>query len=190
MISEEKELLQLAKNSETAVEELLNLYKPLVSKIARQYFLVGGEIDDLIQEGMIGLFRAIQTYDDTKNASFKTFATLCIKRKMQSAIRNANANKNLIFNELFDDEMLDYIEQPSEKENPEKKAISKENYKYIKNEIKTKLSNFEYEVLQKYVAGLSYIDIANHYGVSKKSIDNALFRIRGKLMHLLDDTNY
>ncbi len=189
-IIEEQELLNSAKKSELAVETLLNSYKPLVSKIARQYFLVGGEIDDLVQEGMIGLYKAIQTYDESKNASFKTFASLCIKRRMQTAVKKQFTIKSSVFNELFDDEMLDYMEPPSEKENPEEKAISKEKYEYMNKEIKTKLSDFEYEVLKKYLGGLSYVDIAKEYNVSKKSVDNALFRIRGKLTHLLDDTNY
>ncbi|MBO7508614.1 MAG: sigma-70 family RNA polymerase sigma factor, partial [Clostridia bacterium] len=86
----ETELLEKSKTDEMAVETLLNLYKPLVSKIARRFEFVGGELDDLVQEGMIGLYSAIKSFDNTKDASFKTFATLCITRKMQSAIRHQN----------------------------------------------------------------------------------------------------
>ena len=189
-IDKEVELIEKAKTDKNTVEILLNTYKPLVCKIARQYFLAGGEIDDLVQEGMIGLYGAINSYSADKNASFKTFATLCIKRKMQSAIKKANSKKNSLFGELFDDEMLDVVDITSEKENPEKNAISKEKYAYIINEVKTKLSELELVILKKYLDGLSYDDISKELNISKKSVDNALFRIRAKLLHLLDDTNY
>ena len=183
----EEELLIKAKTDETAVEDLLVEYKPLVSKIARQYFLVGGEIDDLVQEGMIGLYKAIKTYDSTKDATFKTFANLCITRQMQSAVRKANAEKNKIFLELIETDAFENFDIASDVENPEKTAISKENYKHIKNEIHSRLSGFEKVVLKLYLEGLSYEQIAIKHNVSKKSVDNALSRIRSKLSYLLDD---
>ena len=176
--------------SDEDIENLLVQYKPLVIKIARQYFLMGGDIDDLVQEGMIGLYKAIKTFDDSKNASLKTFATLCIKRQIQSTVKKSNALKNNVFNDLFDDKILEIIDRPSAKENPEERAISKQKYEYINNEIHSKLSNFEREVLKKYLAGLSYNDISKEFNVTIKSIDNALSRIRTKLCFLLNDTNY
>lgn len=186
---EEKELLKLAKTNEMAVEELLKQYKPLVIKIARRYFLVSGDIDDLIQEGMIGLYKAIIAYDDNKDASFLTFATLCVTRQLQSLIRKENAQKNFAFWELFDNDLLENLDIPSNIENPEQRAISNQNLEYINSQIKLLLSNFELEVLQKYLKGYSYTQIANEAGVNKKSVDNALARLRSKLSHLLDDIN-
>lgn len=186
----EIELLKSAKDNEETVEMILQAYKPLVSKIARQYFLMGGEMDDLIQEGMIGLYKAINSYDKEKNASFKTFATLCIKRKIQTAVKQSLTLKNSLYRDLFDDSILDIIDTPSAKENPEEKAISKEKYEYIGLEIEKRLSQFEKDVLKKYLSGMTYDDIASALEVTRKSVDNALSRIRAKLSPLLDDTNY
>lgn len=186
----EIELLNSAQTDEYAVEELLKKYKPLVIKIARRYFLVCGDIDDLVQEGTIGLYKAIMAYNQKKEASFITFATLCIKRQLQSLIRKENAQKNAVFLELFDNEDISkLIDIPTNKGNPEQVVISNQNLQYIKNEIKSQLSDFEYKVLQRYLNGMSYEQIANESGTNKKSIDNALARLRAKLSHLLDDIN-
>ena len=187
---EEIELIKSAKTDELAMEKLLTTYKPLVSKIARQYFLIGGEIDDLVQEGMIGLYKAIKTFDQTKEASFKTFASLCVTRQVQSAIRKATTEKSKVFLELIDDEILSSLDVLSDSENPEEKAISKQKGEFLNKEIHNRLSDFEYEVLKKYFSGMSYENIANECEVSKKSVDNALSRIRAKLLPLLDDTNF
>ena len=184
---EEIELLKIAKTDKSAVEELLKTYKPLVIKLSRRYFLAGGELDDLVQEGMIGLYNAINSFDEKKDASFKTFATLCITRRLQSAIRRENTQKNKVFLELFDTELMNSINIPSDRENPEARIISQENYEHINSEIEKLLSKFEYDILKKYLSGLSYDQIADESGVSKKSVDNALSRLRAKLSHLLDD---
>lgn len=183
----ESELIQKAKTDKTAVEELLTKYKSLVLTIARRYFIVGGELDDLMQEGMIGLYKAINNFDENKNASFKTFATLCIKRQIQTAIRKANTNKNKVFCELFDNEQLAILEKPSNRENPEKNIISRENYNHLNQVINQTLSKMEKSVLREYLAGKSYEQIAQILQLQKKSVDNALNRIRQKLSHLLDD---
>ena len=172
------------------METLLTNYKPLVSKIARQYFVVGGEFDDLVQEGMIGLYKAIKNFDETKDASFKTFASLCITRQMVSAIRKTKTIKGKMFLELLDDELISTLDTISDVENPEELAISKQKGEYINKEIQDNLSEFELKVLLKYCSGLTYENIAAECDVSKKSVDNALSRIRSKLLHLLDDTNY
>lgn len=187
---EELDLLKTAQTDENSMETLLSNYKPLVSKIARQYFVVGGEYDDLVQEGMIGLYKAIKNYDEKKDASFKTFATLCINRQMLSAIRKTKTIKNKMFLELLDDELISTIDTISDVENPEELAISKQKGEYINKEIKDNLSKFELKVLLKYCSGLSYDSIASECNVDKKSVDNALSRIRSKLLHLLDDTKY
>ena len=184
----EIELLKAAQTDEYAVEELLKKYKPLVLKIARRYFLVGGDIDDLVQEGTIGLYKAIMVYNQEKEASFITFATLCIKRQLQSLVRKENTQNNSVFLDLFnDDDLNKLINIPTNKGNPEQVAISNQNLQYIDSEIKSQLSDFEYKVLQQYLNGMSYEQIATENGTNKKSIDNALSRLRAKLSHLLDD---
>lgn len=175
-------------SNEKHVDQILTEYKPLVASIARRYFLIGGELDDLVQEGMIGLFKAVESFDKTKDASFKTFATLCVTRQIQSAIRKATSEKNQVFLELFDEKME--IDQPSNKENPETNFISQQKYNYINKEIAQKLSKLEQTVLREYLLGLSYDEIAKKLNLQKKSVDNALGRIRTKLFHLLDDSTY
>lgn len=181
------ELLQKAKTDESAVEELLTKYKSLVLKIARHYFIVGGDVDDLTQEGMIGLYKAMNSYCANKEASFKTFATLCIKRQIQSAIKRANTQKNQMFLNLFDNDSLEFYDTPSNRENPEVNYITKENYTVINNAINSKLSKLEIKVLTEYLAGKSYAEIAERLGLQKKSVDNALGRIRQKLSSVLGD---
>ena len=183
----DKELLEKAKTDKVAVEELLKKYKNIVLKIARHYFIVGGDIDDLMQEGMIGLYQAINTYDESKEASFKTFAMLCIKRRILTAIKKANAKKNQIFLYLVDNDSLVFFDKPSNRENPEINYISKENFDYINEAIHKKLSKLEQKVLKLYLAGESYIEIAQKLKIEKKSVDNALARIRHKLSCILDD---
>ena len=184
---EEKELLRQAKTDEFAVEKLLSQYKPLVIKIARRYFLVSGDIDDLVQEGTIGLYKAIKSFDENRDASFKTFATICITRQLQSLIRKEHTQKNAVFYDLLDSDFLENLDIASNIENPEMVAISNQNMEYINSQTKLLLSKFEYEILQKYLSGKSYTQIAEESNVSKKSVDNALHRLRLKLSHLLDD---
>lgn len=168
------------------VEQTLDEYKPLVTSIARRYFLVGAENEDLIQEGMIGLYKAIQTFDETKHASFKTFASLCIKSQIQSAVKMANRNKNKVLNEVMleDNEQQMYL-VISKDPNPEDRVINHENYIQTKNEINKCLSLLEKQILKQYLLGKNYQQIANTLCLDKKSVDNGLNRIRKKLAHLL-----
>ena len=167
------------------VEEIMANYKPLVSKIARRYFLYGGELDDLMQEGMIGLYKAIKNFDLEKQASFKTFATLCITRQIQSAIRKANSKKNTTEIQMF--EYLDSdFDIASNKENPEINLIDSQNYTNFLEKIKEDLSDKEWEILTIYLDGFSYEQIAEKLNITKKSVDNALVRIRSKLSHLVE----
>lgn len=185
----EKELLKKAKTDESAIEELLKKYKNMVLKIARHYYIMGGDIDDLTQEGMIGLYRAIISYEEDREATFKTFAFTCIKRQILSAIKKANSKKNQFFLYLFDNDKLVFLDTPSNRENPEQNFISKENYSYINEFINKKLSKMEIQVLREYLSGESYSIIAKKLDIEKKSVDNALGRIRQKLSVVLDDNN-
>lgn len=168
------------------VEQLLDEYKPLVTSIARRYFLVGAENEDLIQEGMIGLYKAIQTFDESKHASFKTFASLCVKSQIQSAVKMANRNKNKVLNEVMleDNEQQMYL-VISKDPNPEDRVINREDFLQTKSEINKSLSLLEKQILKQYLLGKNYQQIADTLCLDKKSVDNGLNRIRKKLAHLL-----
>lgn len=193
-------LIKEAKQGNTlATEELITKYKPLVNSIARQYFLIGGETEDLIQEGMLGLFNAIQSYEKEGKASFKTFATLLIKRRVQDAIKHANRQKNQALNSYITVNnqgiiVTDYKENEEDEElgiyiksnlpTPENLIISKENQSFIKTEIEKKLTILEKNILQLFIEGKSYGQIAETLNLTKKTVDNNLFRIRKKLSYL------
>ena len=194
----DEELVTLSKNgNESAENELLEKYKDLVVKISRSYFIIGGELEDIVQEGMIGLYKAIKNYDSSKSASFKTFAIMCVKHQIQAAIKKANTKKNMTlsnsvslqsFSEKNDEEdflPMNLIFQVS----PDEKVISRENYKDLILKIKNILSKKEYEVLKFYLRGYSYKEIAKILGLNEKSIDNSLSRIKNKIKNLkIDNT--
>ena len=193
-ILDEIELVR--KGDEAAMERLLTQCKPLVSAIARKYFLVGAGSDDIVQEGMIGLYKAITTFKDDEAASFKTYATVCIKRQIVSAIRSANNNKNLPLNTYFSINNQGMIvvstsnnEEEEEKGiyisstnlSPEESLIGDEAIAEVYNKINSRLSDFEKKVIELYIDGLNYVEIAKRMGKDPKSIDNALGRIKAKL---------
>lgn len=180
-----EELILSSKTNHDALEKVMAEYKPLVTSIARRYFLTGAELDDLVQEGMIGLYKAIQTFDKTKS-SFKTFASLCINSQIKTAIKSANNLKNKFLNEVMleDNEEKMYLIH-SEEPNPEDKIINEEHFKIVKNEIASKLTLLEKQILKQYLLGKSYDQIAKTLCIDKKSVDNGLNRIRKKLQHLI-----
>lgn len=179
----------------TAVDYLMEKYKNLVRKKARTMFLVGGDTDDLIQEGMIGLYRAIRDYNEEKQASFQTFANLCIVRQIYSAIKASNRQKNIplntyisIYATVTDEQgntigenfLLDEIMDLTG-ESPEDIVIDRENVAHMEKMFKDSLSKLEERVLNLYLSGMTYTQIAELMGRTPKSIDNALQRIKGKL---------
>lgn len=197
MIDDETLASKANLGDEKAENEILERYKGLVVKIARSYFILGGEMEDIVQEGMIGLYKALKGYDKKKNASFKTFATMCIKHQIQSAIKVANAKKNSplsnsvslqSFSENSDDEdflPVSLIFQIS----PDEKVINKENYQNLLENIKKMLSDKEFQVLKYYLKGYTYKEISNILETSEKSIDNSLSRIKSKLKKLIENNN-
>ena len=197
MIDDETLASKANLGDEKAENEILERYKGLVVKIARSYFILGGEMEDIVQEGMIGLYKAIKGYDKKKNASFKTFATMCIKHQIQSAIKVANAKKNSplsnsvslqSFSENSDDEdflPVSLIFQIS----PDEKVINKENYQNLLENIKKMLSDKEFQVLKYYLKGYTHKEISNILETSEKSIDNSLSRIKSKLKKLIENNN-
>ena len=190
MTDEELVLFAQQGNSES-LNTLLTKYKSLVNKIARSYFFIGGDIEDITQEGMIGLYKAIINYKDDKKASFKTFASTCIKNQIQNAIRVASSEKNKILSDALpiteenkDEEDEAEIILPSSLPLPDFTVLEKENMKEILSQIKLTLSALEYKVLILYLKGYSYNEISDSMNISKKSIDNALTRIKSKLAFL------
>ncbi len=189
----DEELASLAQNNdEMAVNTLLKKYKSLVNQIARSYFLTGGDMEDIVQEGMIGLYKAIMHFKNTKSASFKTFASTCIKNQVQSAVRVASSEKNKVLSSAIpiidqlnsDEEDEKEIIFPSDLPSPDEKLIEKESLKEIMTKIKETLSSLELKVLTLYLKGYSYNEIAKISNLNKKSIDNALTRIKNKLSFL------
>ena len=195
-LTDEELIEDFKQGNEAVVDYILSKYKTLVNSVARRYYLIGAEQEDLAQEGMIGLYKACMGYKPTANNSFKTFAYLCVQRQIQSAIKIANRQKNLILNNALslnsqsglvlrngddfgDTETFLYL--PSNEPTPENKLIEKENYQETIKQIKTVLSSYELEVLKQYLKGYKCEQIAQVLQKDFKSIDNALSRIKSKL---------
>lgn len=160
------------------MEYLLNKYKPLVKKQARTMYLIGGETDDLIQEGMIGLFKAIQKYNPKEESSFFSFAELCITRQMYTAIQASNRMKHAPLNTYvsLEQELPLLLEQ-----NPEDLLIDQENLEDCYGQIDKCLSNLEKLVLELYLEGKTYGQIAKIIGKNEKAVDNSIQRVKKKL---------
>ncbi len=183
----DEELIQrIRKNDTGALDYILEKYKNLVRKKARKLFLIGGDRDDLIQEGMIGLYKAVRDYDEGRESSFASFADLCISRQIYDAIKASNRQKNIPLNTYVSfytpqfDENGDYL-FANNKENPEVLLIDRENVTTLEKEFGQVLSGFEKEVLSLYLEGLKYQEIAQKIKREPKSVDNALQRIKAKL---------
>lgn len=183
--------------SDAALEYLLNKYKNFVRTKARSYFLIGADHEDIVQEGMIGLYKAIRDFREDKLASFRAFAELCVTRQIITAIKTATRQKHIPLNSyvslnrpLFDEDsdrtLLDVITEDAPT-NPEEMLIDRENYTSIEGRIASMLSGLEKEVLEEYMDGKSYVEIAQNMGRHVKSIDNALQRIKRKLIRYLEE---
>ena len=189
------DLLDKVADNEVATETLFEKYKPLITKIAKTAFYknqtCGIEINDLIQEGMVGFSIAVNTYDDSKEASFYTFARMCIIRKILTSISSANRKKHKILNESISVENIS--EDPKAKEkifsdyesNPEKLVMSDENIKELMTEIEKELTSFECEVFELKTAGFNYKEIAELLDKDIKSIDNTIQRIKTKIKNTI-----
>ncbi len=194
----DEELVRLAQEGDNeALEYLLNKYKNFVRSKARSYFLIGADHEDIVQEGMIGLYKAIRDYRTDKQASFRAFAELCITRQIITAIKTATRQKHIplnsyvslnkpIYDEESDRTLLDVITEDSFS-NPESMIISKEDVGVIKGKIGSLLSELELDVLINYMEGKSYQEISAETGRHLKSIDNALQRVKRKLQRYLEE---
>ena len=182
MKDKELELLKMAQEkNENAVSQVLSQYKHLVVAKSRKYFLIGGEQEDLIQEGMAGLFKAIITFDIDKSDNFSAYASMLIERAIISEIRRANASGQQLFSESI---FIDNDDELGDSSCPESDFINEEKSSALMTEIFEKLSKFEKVVAEYYLNGYSYVDIAEKMGKKPKSIDNALSRMKKKLEYL------
>lgn len=183
---DDNELVLLANSGDKAAEEQLALrYTRLVKICSRPFFLVGGDGEDLIQEGMLGLLSAIREFDLSMNATFKTYAEICVKRRIYSAIKMALRKKHEPLNQMvsFDDVLSDesLSTDSSFRRIPEEQVLAQESADEIIQTYSRCLSKFEVNILELYLNGLSYSEIAEDVGRSEKSVDNAVQRIRRKL---------
>ncbi len=198
----DEDIIELIRNNDSdAMDYMLNRYKNLVRKKAKALYLIGGDKDDLIQEGMIGLYKAIRDYNPGKDNSFHNFADLCISRQIYSAIKASNRKKNLPLNTYVSlytpayNENTDFEEKESlvdlmyenKISNPEELVIDKESTNMLEYELVRHLSQFEKDVLDLYLFDFSYLQIADKLKKEPKSIDNALQRIKLKLNKVLKE---
>lgn len=165
---------------ETALEEIFSDFKPFIRTMAFKYFLSGADRDDLMQEGMIGLFNAIKTFDDTKNVPFDLFAKQCIVLRLKTVIKNSLRKKHAPLNQSVSIESDETIWKELKTEGPEETFFDNEDVKIIHEKLGEILSKFELSVLYLVSSGMTYKEIATVLGKSPKSIDNALQRIKKK----------
>ncbi len=199
-MTDEQIVLEVQKGDKQALSYLMNKYKELVNIKVSKYFMVGAERDDIVQEGLIGLFKAIKMFKKDKNNSFKSFANMCIERQLITAIKSSTRQKHMPLNSYlslnasaYDNEEENGIElintlNNKTVEDPLETVMKKEYYKQIENSIEKSLSTFEKQVLDGYVKGYSYVTIAKKLDSPVKSVDNAIQRIRKKaIKNMLDE---
>lgn len=191
-MSDEELITSLRDGDELIMDYILDKYKNLVRSHASSMYILGADREDLIQEGMIGLFKAIREYDFGRDASFYTFADLCISRQMYTAVQGSKRKKHAPLNSyvsLYERDnpegegtisIMDMVAS-GEKDDPEKLVIDQENLEQLEAIIEKELSSFEKEVLDLYRTGMSYSQIAKVLGKDGKSTDNALWRLKTKL---------
>lgn len=200
----DEEIVMLIREGDTlAMDYLIGKYKNLVRKKAKALYLIGGDHEDLIQEGMIGLYKAIRDFQMEKEASFLTFADLCISRQIYTAIKSSNTKKNQPLNNYISIDSSNYNDDTDATDyavsfietlaharsmNPEEMFIDKENTSLLEKELYERLSKLEKQILNLYLHDYNYNKIAEILDKDPKSVDNALQRIRKKLNQILKET--
>ena len=197
LLTDEELICRLREGHEDIRDYLMDKYKHLVRKRARAMYLIGGDSDDLIQEGMIGLYKAIRDYNGEKGASFHTFAELCIVRQLSTAVEASQRQKHQplnsyvsIYDNVNDEKNgnpLNAVGMSGLSQKPEDRMIARERYADMENRSLQRLSKFEKEVLRQYLSGLNYSEIAYNMGKTAKAVDNALQRIKKKVRQLLQE---
>lgn len=191
-LSDEELIAALRGGEKRLMDYILNKYKPLVLRKANAMYLIGGDTEDLIQEGMIGLFKAIRDYRQEKETSFFHFAELCINRQLYSAVEASNRKKHAPLNSYVsfysksgeEGKPLAETLPTDDADNPEQLVIDQENVRLFLERARDSLSPMERVVLDESLAGLNYLQIAKKLGKSPKSIDNALSRIKAKIRQM------
>ena len=191
---EDEELINQVKNGDkNALEYLISKYKEMVESKVNKYFIIGAEKEDIVQEGLIGLYKAIKDYKVDKQNSFKSFANLCIERQLITAIKSSNRQKHMPLNSYLSLNMPVYNNEDENNEtelleifnsnvveDPLDTITKREYYSDVESVIDTSLSSFDKKVLNRYVQGESYVQIAEKLDAPVKSVDNAIQRIRKK----------
>lgn len=197
-VSDERLVYLAQQGSDRAFDYLLDKYRVFVRGKSLSYYIAGADRDDIIQEGMIGLFKAVRDFSPSRRVSFKTFADLCVTRQIITAVKNASRQKHAplnsyvslnksVTNETGDDSTLLDIIGPGENLNPEEIIINKEKANILEVKMSQSLSKFELLVVSLYLEGYSYTQIAKTLGKDTKSIDNALQRIKRKFEKLSEN---
>ena len=191
-LKDEEIISQIKSGDKDALSYLLEKYKNLVNIKVSKYFIIGAEKEDILQEGMIGLFKAIQSFNEEKQNSFKSFANICIERQLITAIKSSNRQKHMPLNTYlslntaaYDNneegsvELIDTFNNKTA-EDPLETIMKKEYYSEVEDAINKNLSKFEKKVLDRYLKGESYVTIAKRLDSPVKSVDNEIQRIRKK----------
>ena len=190
LLTDEQLIEEIRNNNEKALDFLMDKYKNFVYARAKSYFIAGGEKQDIIQEGLIGLFKAIKNFNGEKQNSFKIFADLCIRRQIISAIKISTRQKQIPLNNCIslntsidedNDNSLGDIIQNEIAPDPSDTIVNRETFLTIKSKMSSVLSKFEQEVLDKHLCGFTYTQIAKQLDVESKSVDNAIQRIKKKI---------
>lgn len=195
-LSDEELILKLRDGDNRVTEYIIDKYKELVRKKTKAMYILGADREDLLQEGMIGLFKAVRDYDAGRDASFYTFAELCVTRQIYTAVQAAGRKKHSFLNSyvsLYGTQEGNEEESPrlirelvaSDTKNPEELVIDKENLDNLEKMIEQELSGFEKQVLELYLTGMTYTEIARVLGKTAKATDNALQRIKTKIKKAL-----
>ena len=190
LMTDEKLIENIKQEDQKALDCLIERYNDVVSMKANRFFMVGAEKEDMIQEGMIGLYKAVKSYNTEKQNSFKTFANMCIERQLITAVKNSNRQKHIPLNSSIslnaaaydDNEDMDKMDVLDVKtlDDPSDIIADREYFENIENKIKENLSEFELQVLYEYEKGKTYAAIAEKLNAKIKSVDTAIQRIRKK----------
>ncbi len=198
-LADEQIIEQIKQGDEEALSYILEKYKNLVNIKVSKYFMIGAEKEDIAQEGMIGLFKAIKSYDSEKQNSFKSFANICIERQLITAIKSSNRQKHIPLNSYLslntaaydnnEDDSVELIDTFNSNtiEDPLETIMKQEYYNEVETAVNKNLSKFEKQVLDRYLKGESYVKIAEKLDSPVKSIDNAIQRIRKKAIKNMFD---
>lgn len=182
-LTNENELIKRAQGGDLQAEnDVLKAYAPLAKSIARSFYVIGEDGDDLIQTGMIGLMRAVRSYSSDGAATFKTYASRCIRNTIVDAVRKRGATP--------DSDSIDDVFLPSDEQEPERMFIESETSRLLFDAISSVLNEREMSVLKLFLDAMSYAEISEKLGIEKKQVDNTIYALRKKIKKLMSDTHF